>query len=60
MCRYEVADVMNDKCVCRLLELSYFKEGFEMDIKEQFNFVAQEYDANRKKFIPCFEDYYEN
>ena len=31
-----------------------------MNIKEQFNFVAQEYDANRKKFIPCFDDYYEN
>ncbi len=31
-----------------------------MDIKEQFNLVAQEYDANRKKFIPCFDDYYEN
>ena len=32
----------------------------EMNIKEQFNFVAREYDANRKKFIPCFNDYYEN
>ncbi|MBQ8849174.1 MAG: class I SAM-dependent methyltransferase [Clostridia bacterium] len=31
-----------------------------MSIKEQFNFVAREYDANRKKFIPCFNDYYEN
>ena len=31
-----------------------------MNIKEQFNFVAREYDANRKKFIPCFNDYYEN
>ena len=31
-----------------------------MNIKEQFNFVAQEYDNNRKKFIPCFDDYYEN
>lgn len=31
-----------------------------MNIKEQFNFVAQEYDANRKKFISCFDDYYEN
>lgn len=31
-----------------------------MNIREQFNFVAQEYDANRKKFIPCFNDYYEN
>lgn len=31
-----------------------------MSIEEQFNLVAQEYDANRKKFIPCFDDYYEN
>ncbi|MBQ8392352.1 MAG: class I SAM-dependent methyltransferase, partial [Clostridia bacterium] len=23
-------------------------------------FVAKEYDANRKRFIPCFKDYYEN
>lgn len=27
-------------------------------IEEQFNLVAQEYDLNRRKFIPCFEDYY--
>ena len=31
-----------------------------MSIEEQFNLIAQEYDANRKKFIPCFDDYYEN
>ena len=31
-----------------------------MDIKTQFNLVAEEYDANRKKFIPCFDDYYES
>lgn len=31
-----------------------------MDIKEQFNIVAKEYDVNRKKFIPCFTDYYKN
>ncbi len=31
-----------------------------MNVKEQFNLVAREYDANRKKFIPCFNDYYEN
>lgn len=31
-----------------------------MNIKEQFNYVAQEYDANRKKFIPCYNDYYES
>lgn len=30
----------------------------EMNIDEQFNLVAKEYDANRKKFIPCFDDYY--
>lgn len=29
-----------------------------MDIQEQFNLVAKEYDENRKKFIPCFDDYY--
>lgn len=31
-----------------------------MGIKEQFNLVADEYDQNRKKFIPCFEDFYIN
>lgn len=31
-----------------------------MDIKTQFNLVAAEYDANRRKFIPCFDDYYES
>lgn len=29
-----------------------------MDIQEQFNLVATEYDSNRMKFIPCFDDYY--
>lgn len=29
-----------------------------MNIQEQFNLVAEEYDSNRKKFIPCFDDYY--
>ena len=29
-----------------------------MNIQEQFNLIAKEYDENRKKFIPCFEDYY--
>lgn len=31
-----------------------------MNIEEQFNLIAKEYDANRKKFIPCFDDYYNN
>lgn len=31
-----------------------------MDIKEQFNLIAEDYDKNRKKFIPCFDDYYIN
>lgn len=31
-----------------------------MDIKRQFNMIAKEYDANRRKFIPCFDDYYIN
>lgn len=29
-----------------------------MNIEEQFNLIADEYDVNRKKFIPCFNDYY--
>ncbi len=31
-----------------------------MNIEEQFNLIAKEYDANRKKFIPCFDDFYES
>ncbi|MDE5718066.1 MAG: class I SAM-dependent methyltransferase [Lachnospiraceae bacterium] len=31
-----------------------------MNIEEQFNLIAEEYDVNRRKFIPCFEDYYKN
>ena len=29
-----------------------------MGVREQFNLVAKEYDENRRKFIPCFDDYY--
>lgn len=29
-----------------------------MNIQEQFNAVAKEYDENRRKFIPCFDDFY--
>lgn len=31
-----------------------------MDIERQFNLIANEYDKNRRKFLPCFDDYYEN
>ncbi|MCI8388882.1 MAG: class I SAM-dependent methyltransferase [Clostridiales bacterium] len=31
-----------------------------MNIEEQFNIIANEYDKNRRKFIHCFDDYYEN
>ena len=27
--------------------------------EKQFNLVASEYDSGRRKFIPCFDDYYE-
>lgn len=40
--------------------INYVKGWLKVNVKELFNFVAQEYDANRKKFIPCFNDYYEN
>ena len=29
-----------------------------MDIKEQFNLIAKTYDSNRKRFIPCCDDFY--
>lgn len=29
-------------------------------IEKQFNLIAKEYDVNRKKFIPCFDDYYKH
>lgn len=29
-------------------------------IEEQFNQIAHEYDDNRKRFIPCFDDFYIN
>lgn len=32
----------------------------DMNIEEQFNLIAEEYDCNRKKFIPCFDDFYIN
>lgn len=31
-----------------------------MDIQSQFNLIAEEYDVNRRKFIPCFDDFYDN
>ena len=31
-----------------------------MNIEAQFNLIAEEYDCNRRKFIHCFDDYYEN
>lgn len=31
-----------------------------MTIEEQFNQVANEYDKNRRKFIPCFDDFYKS
>lgn len=31
-----------------------------MSIEAQFNAIAQEYDTNRKRFIPYFDEYYES
>lgn len=31
-----------------------------MNIEQQFNSIAAEYDCNRRKFIPCFDDFYQN
>lgn len=29
------------------------------EVQKQFNLVSKEYDENRRKFIPCFDDYYD-
>lgn len=29
-------------------------------IQQQFHLIAKAYDANRRKFIPCFDDYYQH
>lgn len=31
-----------------------------MNIEKQFNLIAEEYDSNRRKFIPCFDDFYKS
>lgn len=31
-----------------------------MNIEKQFNLIAEEYDSKRRKFIPCFDDFYKN
>ena len=31
-----------------------------MNIESQFNRIAEEYDVNRRKFIPCFDDFYKH
>lgn len=31
-----------------------------MEIEKQFNLIANEYDKNRRKFLPCFDDFYGN
>ena len=31
-----------------------------MEIEKQFNLIAEEYDSNRRKFIPCFDDFYQS
>lgn len=30
----------------------------KITVQEQFNLIAKEYDENRRKFIPCFDEYY--
>ena len=51
----------------QILKWKYIKSKLEfvegdstMNIEAQFNLIAEEYDCNRRKFIPCFDDYYEN
>ena len=33
--------------------------GAKLNMEEQFNLAAREYDSGRRLFIPCFDEYYE-
>ena len=39
------------------MEMEQKNQGTLGSIEDQFNLIAEEYDMNRRKFIPCFEDY---
>ena len=40
------------------MNFEFVEEDRTMNIEAQFNLIAEEYDCNRRKFIPCFDDYY--
>lgn len=40
--------------------LNHYLTGEKMNIEKQFNLIAEEYDKNRRKFIPCFDEFYKN
>ena len=47
-------------CRKEVISLNSNLAGEKMDIERQFNLIAEEYDSNRRKFIPCFDDFYKN
>lgn len=47
-------------CRKEVISLNSNLTGEKMDIERQFNLIAEEYDSNRRKFIPCFDDFYKN
>lgn len=51
------------KCANEIEEFRYRFLGWEgdkMEIEKQFNLIAEEYDSNRRKFIPCFDGFYKD
>lgn len=47
-------------CRKEVISLNSNLAGEKMNIEKQFNLIAEEYDSNRRKFIPCFDDFYRN
>lgn len=47
-------------CRKEVIYLNRNLTGEKMNIEKQFNLIAEEYDNNRRKFIPCFDDFYKN
>lgn len=58
MCRTGSYDKMKSIYEGILVDIRKVDGGRKVDIEKQFNLIAEEYDESRRKFIPCFDDFY--
>ncbi len=56
-----VRDFPYDLAIISLkLLITNLSEELPLNIQNQFNLIAEQYDRNRRRFIPCFDDFYAN